>query len=125
MDSRVPEAEKRGHLYLRVTFAQHPDFRVRGANIFYDLDLAPWEAALGAAIEIPTLDGKASLKVPPSTAANREFRLRGKGLPTGNGERGDLHAVAHIHIPPQITAEEKLLWEQLAAGSTFNPRNDA
>ena len=113
-----------GHLYLRVTFAKHPDFRVRGANLYHDLDLSPWEAALGATIEIPTLDGRASLKVPPGTAAEREFRLRGKGLPTGDGKHGDLHAVVHIQIPPQLTPEEKKLWEQLAAGSAFNPRTN-
>jgi curved DNA-binding protein len=112
-----------GHLYLRVILAKHPDFRVRDANLYYDLDLSPWEAALGANIQIPTLDGKASLKIPLGTAAEREFRLRGKGLPAGDGTHGDLHAVVHIQIPPELTPEEKVLWEQLAAGSTFNPRN--
>lgn len=112
-----------GHLYLRVTFAKHPDFRVRGANLYYDLELSPWEAALGATIQIPTLEGKASLKIPPSTAAEREFRLRGKGLPSSVGTHGDLHAIVSIQIPPQLTPEEKVLWEQLAAASTFNPRN--
>ena len=112
-----------GHLYLRVTFAKHPDFRVRDANLFHDLDLSPWEAALGTTVRIPTLDGMVSLKIPPGTAAEREFRLRGKGLPAGDGTRADLHAVVHIQIPPELTPDEKVLWEQLAAGSTFNPRN--
>ena len=112
-----------GHLYLRVTFAKHPDYRVRDANLFHDLDLSPWEAALGTTVRIPTLDGMVSLKIPPGTAAEREFRLRGKGLPAGDGTRADLHAVVHIQIPPEITPDEKVLWEQLAAGSTFNPRN--
>ena len=112
-----------GHLYLRVILAKHPEFRVRGSNLYYDLDLAPWEAALGATVELPTPDGKVSLKIPAATAADREFRLRGKGLPTGDGNRGDLHALVHIQIPPRLTAEEKLLWEQLAATSTFKPRS--
>lgn len=111
-----------GHLYLRVIFAKHPDFRVRGANLYHDLDLSPWEAALGATIQIPTLDGMVSLKIPSGTTAHREFRLRGKGLPSGDAARGDLHAVVHIQIPSELTPEEKVLWEQLAAGSTFNPR---
>jgi len=114
-----------GHLYLRVTYAKHPEFRVRGANLYHDLDLSPWEAALGATIQIPTLDGRASLKIPPGTMAEREFRLRGKGLPSADGTHGDLHAVVHIQIPPQLTAEEKVLWEQLATGSKFNPRESA
>ena len=114
-----------GHLYLRVTFAKHPDFRVRGANLYHDLDLSPWEATLGATIQIPTLDGMVSLKIPPGTAAEREFRLRGRGLPSGDAARGDLHAVVHIQIPSELTPEEKVLWEQLAAGSTFSPRESS
>lgn len=114
-----------GHLFLRVAFAQHPEFRVRGANLYHDLDLSPWEAALGATIKIPTLDGRASLKVPPGTKAGREFRLRGKGLPSADGTCGDLHAVVHIQIPPELTPEERILWEQLAAGSKFNPRESS
>jgi len=113
-----------GHLYLRVIFAKHPEFRVRGSNLYYDLDLAPWEAALGATVQIPTLEGRASLKIPPGTMAGREFRLRGKGLPATDGTHGDQHAVVHIQIPPQLSPEEKILWEQLAAGSKFNPREN-
>jgi curved DNA-binding protein len=111
-----------GNLYLRVQFAKHPDFRVKGANLYYDLELSPWEAVLGAAIHIPTIEGKVSLKIPPGTTAEREFRLRGKGLPTGNGTRGDLHAIVSIQVPTDLTPEQKLLWEQLATTSTFNPR---
>jgi len=114
-----------GHLYLRVLFAKHPEYVVRGANLYHDLDLSPWEAALGATIRIPTLDGRVSLKIPSCTAAGREFRLRGKGLPSTDRTRGDLHAVVRIQIPSQLTPEEKVLWEQLAAGSAFNPRESS
>jgi curved DNA-binding protein len=111
-----------GNLYLRVKFAQHPDFRVRGADLYYDLDLAPWEAVLGATVHIPTLDGTVSLKIPAGAVSERQFRLRGKGLPTSDGSRGDLYAVVSIEVPSQLTPEQKVLWEQLAAKSTFNPR---
>jgi curved DNA-binding protein len=111
-----------GNLYLRVVFAKHPDLRVRGSDLYQDLDLSPWEAVLGATVHIRTLDGTASLRVPPGTAAGREFRLRGKGLPTGNGTRGDLHAVVAIQVPTQPAPEQKALWEKLAAASAFNPR---
>ena len=111
-----------GNLYLRVKFAQHPDFRVRGADLYYDLDLAPWEAVLGATVDIPTLDGTVSLKIPAGTMAERQLRLRGKGLPTSDGTRGDLYAVVSIQVPAHLTPEQKVLWEQLAAKSTFNPR---
>ncbi|MCE5339504.1 MAG: DnaJ domain-containing protein [Planctomycetaceae bacterium] len=111
-----------GNLYLKVKFAQHPDFRVRGADLYYDLDLAPWEAVLGVTIHIPTLDGMVSLKIPTGTIAERQLRLRGKGLPMSNGMRGDLYAVVSIQVPVNLTPEQKILWEQLAAKSTFNPR---
>jgi len=111
-----------GNLYLRVKFAQHPDFRVQGADLFYELELAPWEAVLGATVDMPTLEGTVALKIPPGTTAERRFRLRGKGLPTRNGPRGDLHASVSIQVPTQLRPEQKILWEQLAAKSTFNPR---
>jgi len=97
---------------------------VQGANLYYDLDLSPWEAVLGATIPIPTLDGMVSLKIPAATMAGREFRLRGKGLPTGNGIRGDLHAIVSIEVPSELKLEQKVLWEQLAAAYTFNPRQN-
>lgn len=111
-----------GNLYLRVKFAQHPDFRVRDADLYYDLALAPWEAVLGATVDIPTLDGTMSLKIPAGTLAERQLRLRGKGLPTSDGTRGDLYAVVSIQVPVHLTPEQKVLWEQLATKSAFNPR---
>ncbi len=111
-----------GNLYLRVKFAQHPDFRVRGTDLYYDLDLAPWEAVLGTTVETPTLDGTVSLKIPAGTIAERQLRLRGKGLPTSDGTRGNLYAVVSIKVPVHLTPEQKVLWEQLAKKSTFNPR---
>jgi len=111
-----------GNLYLRVKFAQHPDFRMRGADLYCDLELSPWEAVLGATVRIPTLDGRVSLRIPADTAAGRQFRLRGKGLPTSDGTRGDLYAIVSIQVPAHPTPEQKVLWEQLAAQSTFNPR---
>ena len=111
-----------GDLYLRVKFAQHPDFRARGADLYHDLALAPWEAVLGATIRMPTLHGTVSLNIPAGTAADRQFRLRGKGLPTGSGTWGDLYAMVSIQVPSQVTPEQRVLWEQLATKSTYNPR---
>ena len=111
-----------GNLYLRVQFAKHPDFRVRGADLHYELELAPWEAVLGATLQLRLLDGTASLKVPAGTQAEQQFRLRGKGLPAGDGTRGDLFATVSIQVPAHPTPEQRALWERLASTSTFNPR---
>ena len=112
-----------GDLYLRVRLARHPDFNVEGADLHYDLDLAPWEAVLGVKVRIPTLDGTTSLSVPAGTAAGSQLRLRGLGLPTKEGARGDLYASVRIQTPVSVTPEEQAAWEKLAALSTFQPRN--
>lgn len=111
-----------GDLYLRVKLAKHPDFRVLGADLYHDLPLAPWEAALGARVRVPTLEGAAMLTVPPGTSSGQRFRLQGRGLPTTGGSRGDLYAVVSIEMPPQTSAEERALWERLRDLSGFNPR---
>ena len=111
-----------GDLYLRVRFAQHPDFRVRGSDLYYDLELAPWEAVLGATVSIPALDGAVSVRVPAGANKGQQLRVRGKGLPGPGGTRGDLYAVIAISMPGEVTAEERELWQQLATRSSFNPR---
>ncbi len=113
---------KAGDLYLRVRLASHPDFSVRGPDLYFDLDLAPWEAVLGVQAKVPALDGATTLKVPPGTAAGSQLRLRGLGLPREDGTRGDLYAVARIQVPPAPTDEERALWEKLAKVTTFRPR---
>ena len=113
----------RGDLYLRVKFAAHPDFRVEGGNIFYDLDLAPWEAALGTSVSIPTLKTPVNIKIPPGTQSGHRLRVKGRGLPGPGGASGDLYVVARIAMPKQVTEREKELWEKLAKESKFNPRD--
>ena len=110
--------------YYRI-FARHPDFRVRSADLLCDLELAPWEAVLGASIRMRTLEGSVSLKIPPSAAAGQQLRLRGNGLPTKEGKRGDLFAIVSIQVPTDAGEEEKALWEQLARKSDFNPRKQS
>jgi curved DNA-binding protein len=112
-----------GDLYLRVRYAKHPDYRVRGADLCHDVDLAPWEAVLGTTIVARSFEGAIKVHVPPSTKHGAELRVRGHGLPKGRGgERGDLFVVIHIQLPPQLTPEEKTLWEELARTSPFKPR---
>ncbi|MCX8090085.1 MAG: DnaJ domain-containing protein [Verrucomicrobiae bacterium] len=113
-----------GDLYLRVRLAAHPDFRVRGADLYHDLELAPWEAVLGCTVEVPTLDGRVTVRIPPGTTNGQRLRVRGRGLPRGpGGERGDLYVVVNIAVPAQVTEEERALWEKLRRASRFNPRS--
>lgn len=112
-----------GDLFLRVRYAAHPEFQASGADLHFELDLAPWEAVLGTTVRIPTLDGAVDLKVPAGTSSGQELRLRGRGLPRGDGTRGDLFATSVVHVPAQVTPEQKALWEQLASGATFDPRS--
>ena len=113
-----------GDLYLRIRFAAHPDFRVLGADLYYGLDLAPWEAVLGTKIVVPTLHGRVSVKIPPGTNSGQQLRVRGRGLAKGqSAEKGDLFVVVNIVVPEQITDEERELWKNLGSVSHFNPRN--
>ena len=86
------------------------------------MPLAPWEAALGAEIRIPTLDGHVTMKVPAGSKAGQRLRLTGKGLPKPRGGAGDLYAVLSIAAPSVLSEREKALFEQLKSESKFNPR---
>lgn len=112
-----------GDLYLRVRHASHPDFTTLEADLHHELDVAPWEAVLGAEVIVPTLDGSIKLRLPPGTEDRQQLRVRGKGLPKGkSGERGDFFVTINVVLPAQVSDAERKLWEQLRATSTFNPR---
>jgi curved DNA-binding protein len=112
-----------GDLYLRVRLAKHPDFEVEGRNLIYEAELAPWEAALGAEISVPTLEGRVKIKIAPGTQSGRKLRVRSHGLPGRDGTGGDLFVVTKIVVPARISEAEKKLWEQLKRESNFNPRD--
>jgi curved DNA-binding protein len=107
-----------GDLFLRVRLARHPDFEVDGHNLIHELELAPWEAALGAEISVPTLTGPVKIKISPGTQSGQKLRVRGRGL----GKDGDLIVATKIVVPSKISDAEKKLWEQLKRESKFNPR---
>ncbi len=111
-----------GDLYLNIALHPHPLFRVSGHDLYLDLPLAPWEAVLGATVEVPTPGGPVRLKVPPNTRAGQQLRLSGRGLPKPRGGDGDLFAIAQIAVPAAASEHERALFRQLADGSTFNPR---
>ncbi len=103
-----------GDLFLRVRFAQHPDYRIDGIDLMHDCDLPAWKAVLGAEITVPTPDGPARLKIPPGTQPGRKFRLKGRGLPLGAEKRGDFYVVAEVALPEKLGDAERSLWEQLS-----------
>lgn len=112
-----------GDLYLRVRHAAHPDFTTRGAEVHHALDVAPWEAVLGAEVIVPTLDGSIKLRIPAGTSDGQQLRVRGKGLPTDkSGGRGDLFVTINVVLPDRVSDAERELWEKLRDSSTFNPR---
>ncbi len=114
-----------GDLYLRVRLAQHPEFTVKDADLYYDLDLAPWEAVLGVQVKIPALDGATTMRVQPGTESGSKLRMRGLGLPREDKSRGDLYAIVRVLTPESVSPQEKELWEQLAKTSKFNPRKSS
>ncbi len=113
-----------GDVYLHISLRPHRVYRVTGHDLYLDLPVTPWEAALGASVEIPTLAGAVNLKVPAGTRGGQQLRLAGRGLPTPQGGAGDLHAIVQIVLPPELTPRERALLTELAEASTFNPRRN-
>ncbi len=109
-----------GDLYLEVAFAPDPLFRVDGKDVYLDLPIAPWEAALGASVKAPTPDGAVMLKVPPGSTKGRTMRLKGRGIP--GSPPGDFYAVLKIVTPPADTDKAKELYQQMEREMPFNPR---
>jgi curved DNA-binding protein len=111
-----------GDLYLVVKIRPDRTFRLDGRDIHVELRLAPWEAALGTTVSVPTPDGEAKVTVPAGTSSGRRLRLRGRGMPNPKGTPGDLYADARIMVPAHLTDAERELFEQLAATADFDPR---
>lgn len=111
-----------GDLYLRVRIKRHPRFRREDDDLVVEVPVAPWEAALGATVPVPTLDGSARVKVPAGSSSGRRLRLRGEGMPGPGGRKGDLYASVRIVVPKALEKRERELFEELAAVSRFDPR---
>ena len=111
-----------GDLYLEIAFRPHAHFRVDGRDVYVDLPIAPWEAALGATVAVPTPDGGVELTIPPGSSSGRKLRLKGKGLPSN--PPGDMYAVLNIKTPAADTPAAKEGYAALArAFPHFNPRS--
>ena len=112
-----------GDLFLHIRLVPHPLFDVQGINLLLTIPLTPWEAALGTKLEVPTLEGKINLNIPPNSCSGKKLRINGKGLKSKTAQ-GDLLAILKIDIPPSTTSETKRLWEQLGNVEQYNPRAD-
>ena len=112
-----------GDLYLHIRLVPHPLFDVEGHNLLVTVPIAPWEAALGARVTVPTLDGRINLTIAPNSQAGQKLRVKGKGL-VGKTGRGDLYAVLKVVMPKQSGGEARELWQQLADKAAFDPRGE-
>jgi curved DNA-binding protein len=112
-----------GDLYLEIAFHPHPLFRADGRDVYLELPVAPWEAALGATVDTPLPDGRAQLTVPAGSGQGRKLRLKGKGIP--GRTPGDLYVVLQIAMPPSADDAQRQAWQELARRhGGFNPRAD-
>jgi len=109
-----------GDLFLKIAFNNHPLYRILEADVYLDLPVTPWEAALGAKIKVPTPEGTVDLKIPPNSRQGSKLRLAGRGLPAKIP--GDFYVVLQISLPPASTAQAKAAYQALQEQLDFNPR---
>jgi curved DNA-binding protein len=112
-----------GDLYLNIVLRPHPLYKVSGHDLELEVPITPPEAALGAQIEIPTLNGRVAVKLPGGSSSGQRLRLTGKGLPKPKSGAGDLYARLNIVVPSTLTDKEKELYEELRTASRFDPRS--
>jgi curved DNA-binding protein len=112
----------RGDLYLEIEFKPHRLFRVKERDISLELPVAPWEAALGASVGVPTLGGKVELKIPAGSQTGKQLRLKGRGLPAN--PPGDQYVTLKIVTPPAETEAARKIYEQMAKTMPMNPRKE-
>lgn len=111
-----------GDLYMRIRLRPHPTFTVKGDDLEVDLPIAPWEAVLGAKVDVPTIDGRVEVTVPSGAKSGQRLRLRGQGLNKRKGGRGDEYARLRIVVPSDVSPEERQAYEELKRVSRFEPR---
>ena len=110
-----------GDLLLVVRFSKHPDYRIEGTDLFYELTVPAWLAVLGGEQTISTPDGSVLLKIPAGSQSGKRFRLKGRGMPMGEGMRGDFYAELGIVLPAKLTPAEQKIWEALREESREKP----
>ncbi len=111
-----------GDLFLDIELAEHPHFRVEGSDIYLNLPIAPWEAALGATIPVPTLGGKVEIKIPSGSHSGQKLRLKGRGLPAK--PIGNQYVILQIYTPPADTPAAQEFYQRMSETFKFNPREN-
>jgi curved DNA-binding protein len=118
----VKHGDRAGNLHLEIEIRQSDRFRVDGSDVYVDLPVAPWEAALGARVTVPVPSGDIQLKIPANSNQGRKLRLKGKGIP-GN-QPGDFYVIVNVVLPPGDTDEARQLYEKMSKEMAFDPRAD-
>lgn len=114
---------KDGDLFIKINIEDDKKFQLKGCDLYTDLLLTPWEAALGTRASLKTIDDETSVYIPQGIQSGERIRIPGKGYKIGNGRRGDLVAEIKVMVPKNLTKEEKMMFEKLNQVSKFNPRN--
>jgi curved DNA-binding protein len=112
--------EPPGDLFIEVEFQPHPLYRIDGRDLYLELPVAPWEAALGASVKTPTPGGVVDLKIPPGSHAGSKLRLKGRGIPAA--QPGDFFVLLQIVLPPATDEKARAAFAAMAAALPFNPR---
>jgi curved DNA-binding protein len=111
-----------GDLYLEIEFNPHKLFKVEGRDVYLDLPVTPWEAALGATVKAPTPDGPVDLKIPEGTSSGHKLRLQKRGIP--GVPTGDLYVVLAITLPPAASDAAKELYRKMEQELAYNPTSE-
>ena len=109
-----------GDIYLEVQLNPDARYRLEGTNVYENVPVAPWEAALGASISVPTPSGPVEVTVPPGSQSGRKLRLKGRGIPAA--QPGDLYLILDVVLPPASSDRARELYEAMARDLAFNPR---
>lgn len=115
---------KNGDLFIKLDIEDSEDFRLSGTQLYTDLKLTPWEAALGTRVSIKTIDGETKVYIPQGIQSGEKIKIPSKGYKDGKGGRGDLVAEVKIMVPKKLELDEQEMYEKLKEMSRFNPRND-
>ncbi len=115
---------KNGDLFIKINIEDSSKFRLRGNDIYTDLVITPWEAALGARVNMDSIDEEVKVYIPQGIQSGEKIRIQGKGYKTGKGTRGDLIGEVKINVPKKLSETEMKLFSKLSEISKFNPRNE-